>query len=215
MSTEEFEDMIDSELVKKEPALVHRESIAGLSRMNTMQRKDISRRITQNDDITRAKARQASRAATKVGTLTRDKISRMNSIVNNYHVKKTGIEDGFIKRLKELGPTKPVEPKLFTKERAAVRGTRNLLDSARANNKWQQTITITYEPFNTAVKHEIPWSFQGTRVRKQPYEPSIMEPGYRGPGTESPERLRLRQRPWSAATLKPVKVKERGPAAPS
>lgn len=67
---------------------------------------------------------------------TREKISRMNSIVNRYHVQKNKIEDGFIKRLKELGPTKPVEPKLFTKERAEMRGTRNLLDSARAN-KWQ------------------------------------------------------------------------------
>ena len=43
-------------MLNQVPEMVHRESLAGLNRMNTMQRKDVSRRVMKNEDITRAKA---------------------------------------------------------------------------------------------------------------------------------------------------------------
>ena len=56
-----------------------------------------------------------------------------------------------------------------------------------------------------APKHIAFWSIRDTRKRFLPYEPSIIEPKLQL-GHDSPDRLKLRQRPWSAATLKPIKA---------
>ena len=66
MSSEQWREECDKELLDKTPAMVRRESIANLPRMNSVHRRDVGRRIKLNDDITAAKARQAAREASRV-----------------------------------------------------------------------------------------------------------------------------------------------------
>ena len=121
----------------------------------------------------------------------------MNSVVRHLKEDKAEVENRFKARLKKMEPTKPKPFNLSTMNRAAERDTegRARRDAALA--------PPDYPKF--AAKHTSAWSIRGTRKRYNPYEPSIMEPKW---NTDSPERLKLRQRPWSALTLAPVGKKE-------
>ena len=104
---------------------------------------------------------------------------------------------------KNFKPTVPASPRLRTVDRAEQRGSnRHLQDSARFR---REMAAATKEFPSFAPKHTASWSIRGTRKRFCPYEPSIMEPKVQL-GYDSPDRLKLRQRPWSAATLKPIKA---------
>ena len=104
---------------------------------------------------------------------------------------------------KNFKPTEPVGPVLRTDNRADQRGcNRHLQESARFK---REMAVASKELPSFAPNHISFWSIRDTRKRFLPYEPSIIEPKLKL-GYDSPDRLKLRQRPWSAATLKPVKA---------
>ena len=53
---------------------MRRESLQNYDRMNSMQRYNVRQRVFRNDDITRAKVRQAAKHASHIGSNVNEKI---------------------------------------------------------------------------------------------------------------------------------------------
>ena len=120
--------------MEKTPAVVRRQSIIGMARLDSMHRNDLKERIMKNELISAAKVRVVKRRAEREESKFAAKSSMIHSVIDHYYEDKGEIEKRFIKRLAKLNPTKPITPKLATQARAASKSTRTLKFGAPAKS---------------------------------------------------------------------------------
>ena len=210
ITPEMVQEYKDKELIRQKPALIRQQSILLIDKMDPTHQQNLAARIMRNASISEAKTRVTIQQADRESKKSHGKLQRMNSVIGHYYEDKNVIVDNMKRRLSKIRGTVPVSPKLFTKDRAeaASRGGINLDKPVRTTHGLAYTDGGS---FKGAMKHHYKWTYRDTRKSDVPLEPSIHEPDYKGRGTESPDRMKIRMRPMSSSyqVIKEVNLNSR------